>query len=90
MVTEKNSRLNVRLAEQQRQLLKDAAALTGTSMSEFLLAPAIERAHQVLAAARLTRIHTDGADDFLRWLDEPPLAIPEMKPLAEAEPIGQS
>lgn len=87
MPDEKNSRLNVRLSESQRKALKDAAAITGTSVSDFVLMPAVERAHQVLAAERVTHIQADAAVQFLEWLDEPPRVIPEMKPLADAEPF---
>lgn len=86
-VQEKSARINVRLSERQRELIHDAAEVTGTSMSEFILVPAIERAANVLASEQVTRLNAEVAEKFVGWIDEPARVIPSMKRLADAEPF---
>lgn len=87
VVQEKTGRINVRVSDRQRELIKQAAAVTGTSMSEFILVPAVERAATVLASEQVTRLNADVAQRFLAWLDEPGQVIPAMKRLVNAEPF---
>ncbi len=87
-VHEKSARINVRVSKRQRELIQEAAQATGTSMSEFILVPAIERAANVLASEQVTRLNAEVADRFVAWMDEPALVIPAMKQLADAEPFG--
>jgi len=87
-VQEKTGRINVRVSERQRELIKWAAQATGTSMSEFIMVPAVERAASVLASEQITRLNSEVADRFMAWLDEPAHVIPAMKRLADAEPFG--
>lgn len=87
VVQEKTGRINVRVSDRQRELIKQAAAVTGTSMSEFILVPAVERAATVLASEQVTRLNADVAERFLAWLDEPGQVIPATKRLANAEPF---
>lgn len=86
-VHEKTGRINVRVSERQRELIKEAAQTTGTSMSEFIIVPAVERAASVLASEQVTRLNSEVADRFIAWMDEPARAIPAMKRLADAEPF---
>lgn len=85
--SEKTERINVRLSVRQRELIHDAAELAGTSMSEFIIVPAVERAATVLASDQVTRLNADVADKFIAWMDEPARVIPEMKRLVDAEPF---
>ncbi len=84
---EKSARINVRLSDRQRELIVDAAAVTGTSMSEFILVPAIERAAAILASEQVTRLNAEVAEKFAAWMDEPAVVLPPMKRLADAEPF---
>jgi uncharacterized protein (DUF1778 family) len=84
---EKSARINVRLSEKQHRLIQEAAATTGTTMSDFILVPAIERAVVVLQADQVTHINADVAERFLAWLDEPARVIPAMTRLAKAVPF---
>lgn len=86
-VQEKTGRINIRVSERQRELLKEASLVCGTSMSEFILVPAVERAASVLASEQVTRVNVDIADQFLEWMDEPAQVTPAMKRLANAEPF---
>ena len=89
VVHEKSARINVRLSERQRGLIHDAAEVTGTSMSEFILVPAIERAVNILASEQVTRLNAEVAERFIAWMDEPARVIPSMKRLANAEPFDE-
>ena len=87
---EKTSRIDFRISEEQKQALKDAAALAGASVTDFVLMPAIERAQALLAAQRVTTIESRVAEDFLQWLDEPPRVVPAMKPLGDEAPFERA
>jgi len=87
VVQEKSARINVRLSDRQRELIHDAAEVTGTTMSEFILVPAIERAANILASEQVTRLNAEVAEKFTAWLDEPARVLPSMKRLADAEPF---
>jgi uncharacterized protein (DUF1778 family) len=87
-VHEKTGRINVRASEHQREIIKQAAQITGTSMSEFIMVPAVERAASVLASEQVTRLNSEVADRFVAWMDEPARVVPAMKRLANAEPFG--
>jgi uncharacterized protein (DUF1778 family) len=86
-VQEKTARINVRVSVRQRELIQEAAELTGTTMSEFILVPAVERAAQVLASEHVTRLNAEVAERFAAWMDEPAQVIHAMKRLVEAEPL---
>jgi uncharacterized protein (DUF1778 family) len=84
---EKSARINVRLSGRQRELIQEASQVTGSSMSEFILVPAIERAANVLASEQVTRLNAGLADRFVSWMDDSAQAIPAMKRLVDAEPF---
>lgn len=84
---EKTARINVRVSTRQRELIREAAAVTGTTVSEFILVPAIERAAHVLASEQVTRLNAEAAERFVAWMDEPARVIPAMKRLVDAKPF---
>lgn len=84
---EKAARINVRVTHRQRELIAEAAQATGTSMSEFILVPAVERAANVLASEQVTRLNAEIADRFSKWMSRPARPRRAMKRLAAAEPF---
>lgn len=70
-VTAKTSRLNLRLRAADDELIRHAAAQTGQTVSEFLTAAAIERAHEFLADQRTFVLDEATWDQFVALLDEP-------------------
>ena len=82
---EKTARIGVRVSTRQRELIQQAALATGTSVSEFILVPAVERAASVLASEQVTRLNAEIADRFVAWMNEPAQALPGMKRLANAD-----
>lgn len=69
--TTKDSRLNLRLRAADDELIRHAAAQTGQSVSDFLTASAVERAHEVLADQRSFVLDEATWDEFVTLLDAP-------------------
>jgi uncharacterized protein (DUF1778 family) len=65
-------RLEVRLPPEDKGLLARAAQLEGVKLSQFLLAPALKRAHKVIAEAEQVATTAKGYKDVLDALAKPP------------------
>jgi uncharacterized protein (DUF1778 family) len=83
MVTTKDRRREVRLSAEDEQLISEAAALTGTTFSGFVLDEAIARAREVIDAHRTIRLPDDAYRRFLEALDAPPESNPALAELAK-------
>ncbi|BBX74252.1 hypothetical protein MSHI_21580 [Mycobacterium shinjukuense] len=75
-------RLNFRLSPEQEQALRRAAALTGQSLSGFVLSAAVDHAHDLLARANRIELSEAAFRRFVAALDEPGEAAPELVRLA--------
>lgn len=75
-------RLNFRLSPEQEQALRHAAALTGQSLSGFVLSAAVDHAHDLLARANRIELSEAAFRRFVAALDEPDEAAPELVRLA--------
>lgn len=64
-------RLNFRLAPDQERALRRAAAITGQSLTGFVLSSAVEHAHDVLRRANTITVSEDAFRAFVAALDEP-------------------
>lgn len=71
VATTKDSRMNLRLRAADDELIRHAAAQTGQSVSDFLTASAVERAHEVLADQRAFVLDEASWDEFVALLDVP-------------------
>jgi len=71
VATTKDARLNLRLRAVDDELIRHAAAQTGQSVSDFLTASALERAHEVLADQRSFTLDAAIWDEFVALLDAP-------------------
>ena len=71
-------RLNFRLAPEQERSLREAAAITGQSVSGFVLASAVEHAHDVLLRANKITLSDSAFRAFVAALDEPAEEVPEL------------
>ena len=86
----KSSRINLRLTPAQEEKLRYVASTTQTSLSDFVLASALERADQVLEA-RTEFVATD--EDFERLLEalDAPLPTTKIQALAaRPSPVGST
>lgn len=85
MPSMKDSRLAVRLSSDQDALIRHAAAVEGTSITDFTVAAAVEHARDVLADRRVFAVDDAAWSEFLAILDRPVSDKPRLKKLF-AEP----
>jgi len=69
--TAKSQRIEVRATERQEAILRRAAMATDRTMTDFILASAVEQAERILAERRWFTGTSEEYDEFLRLLDEP-------------------
>lgn len=69
--TTKSQRIDLRASEGQALVLRQAASLTETTMTDFILESAVERAEKVVADRRWFVANQAHWDEFQRLLDEP-------------------
>jgi uncharacterized protein (DUF1778 family) len=67
----KSQRIEVRATDRQEAVLRQAAVATDRTMTEFILASAVEQAERILAERRWFTGSQEQYDEFLRLLDEP-------------------
>jgi uncharacterized protein (DUF1778 family) len=83
MVATKGKRREVRLSVDDERLIMEAAALTGTTFTGFVLDEAVARAREIIDACRSIRLPEDAYKRFLDALDAPPESNPALVELAE-------
>ena len=74
----KETRLSIRASERQRDLLRQAAEVQGRTMSDFVLATAIERAEEVLVERRHFVASPEAWDKFMQALEAPPKPVAKL------------
>src|SRR5262245_36334921 len=67
----KQARLAMRLTPEQDALIRDAAAVAGQSLTDFVTSAAVLRAEDTLADRRLFRLDDLAWADFTAILDRP-------------------
>ncbi|MDP8244928.1 MAG: DUF1778 domain-containing protein [Candidatus Hinthialibacter antarcticus] len=77
----KTAFLNIRINEQQKDLIGQAAALSKRSLSEFVVENAYDAASQVLADKTHFTLSPDKWEEFCDALDAPPKSVPALKEL---------
>jgi len=75
-------RIEARIERGRAQKIREAAKLTHTSVSSFLVDAASEKADEVLARQNETMLESDFFDDLLKALDRPAKTIPALKKAA--------
>jgi len=87
----KQARLAVRLTPDQDALIRDAAASSGQSLTDFVTAAAVTRAEDTLADRRVFRLDDAAWAEFSAILDRPARRIPDLaKLLSESAPWDES
>lgn len=71
-------RLNFRLTSEQERSLRQAAAMTGQSVSGFVLSSAVEHAQELLERANTIELSDVAFRRFVAALDEPAEVVPEL------------
>ena len=77
----KQARLAMRLTPDQDALIRDAAAVTGQSLTDFITLAAVTRAEDTLADRRVFRLDNAAWAEFTAILDRPAQRIPELAKL---------
>lgn len=67
----KRQQINFRATDRQAETLRRAAAATDTTLTDFVLASAVDRAENVLADRRWFSVSQDQWDAFVELLDNP-------------------
>ena len=70
-VQRKEARLAMRLTSDQDMLIRDAASITGQSLTEFVTTAAIARAQDTLADRKVFRLNDVAWAEFTAILDRP-------------------
>ena len=71
-------RLNFRLSAEQERSLRQAAALTGQSVSGFVLSSAVEHAQELLERANHIELSATEFRRFAAELEKPAEVVPEL------------
>jgi uncharacterized protein (DUF1778 family) len=74
-------RLNFRLTDDQERALRQAAALTGQTVTGFVLSTAVEHAHELLDRANHIELSAADFKRFVTEIDKPAEAVPELAKL---------
>jgi uncharacterized protein (DUF1778 family) len=77
----KDARLAMRLTPDQDAIIRDAAAVAGQSLTEFVTTAAMTRAEDTLADRRVFRLDDAAWNEFTAILDRPAKCIPELAAL---------
>ena len=86
----KSQRIEVRATERQEAVLRQAAVATDRTMTDFILASAVEQAERILAERRWFTGTPEQYDEFLRLLDEPLEGADKFEKLwSRPSPFGQ-
>jgi uncharacterized protein (DUF1778 family) len=77
----RSSRLHFRVSEEQKALLEEAAALSGRSLTDFVLSSAQSAANDILADRTRFALPPDQWDAFAAALERPPRELPKIAAL---------
>jgi len=80
-MTNTDKRLNMRISEDNRELLLEAAQAQGQDLTGFVLSAALDRARAVVMQDRVTRLTRDEAASLDGALSREPEAIPAIAEL---------
>lgn len=77
----RSEKLDFRVSPTAKAKLQAAAAITNSSVSDFVLASALSRAEDALADRTVFRLDAKTWEAFQKALDAPPHPMPRMKAL---------
>ena len=79
--------VSVRVSQNERQLLEDAASQTRTNLSDFIRRKALEAAEEELLDRRLVTIPADKWEALEAWMQAPAKNISALRKLAKSKPV---
>ena len=72
MTTAKAERMDMRLSGQQKRLIEQGAALTGLSVSDFVIQSAARAAEQLVQSKQVITLTLEGQQALVAALESPP------------------
>jgi uncharacterized protein (DUF1778 family) len=82
--------ISLRIENQTRRLIDEAAAVLGKTRTEFMIDSARTRAIDVLLDQRLFALDDDQYDAFVKALDNPPSPGPKLRALLDRAPAWKT
>ena len=77
----RTTKLDLRLSQEAKQTLSAAAKATHCSVSQFVLASALQRATETLTERRRFELDAEQWEKFMAALDAPPQIVPQLQQL---------
>lgn len=79
MIAAKNERITARVNEHVKETLITAAELVGSTLNQFLIQSALEKAETIIEKNKLIHFSEKDAQVFFEALDNPPEANSKLK-----------
>ena len=70
-IESRDARLDLRMTPSNRALIREAAHLTGTSVTDYVMSTVIRAARADVLQARMLLLEPEAFDDFVAGLDQP-------------------
>jgi uncharacterized protein (DUF1778 family) len=80
--TARSRRLDLRIAPEEKELIEHAAALTGTSTTDFIRSRTLAAARETIRAHEVIRLTAEGSRAFVEALINPPEPNEHLRALA--------
>ena len=74
-----NQRVSARMPAHVYEVLGEAAELTGSTLNQFLVQSALEKAERIIEKERFIRISGQSAAAFFEAVENPPKPTPKLK-----------
>ena len=71
-----NARLDFRLSEQLKELIEQAAALSGQNLSDFATSVLARQSEEIVERHRIIRMSQEQYDEFAAFLEAPAVEFP--------------
>ena len=88
--TTKNTRLEFRIPERQKELIEDAANLQGVSVSDFIASVAHREAVKVLQESATLQLNREASARFVEALMSPPAPTEALRQLMHVPGTARS
>jgi uncharacterized protein (DUF1778 family) len=88
--TTRNSRLDLRIAPEEKELIERAASLTGTNTADFIRSTTLAAAREAIRVHEVIKLTAEGSRAFVEALIDPPPPNEHLRTLAQecAEELG--
>ncbi len=83
--TARSSRLEVRVASDEKEIIEKAATLTGSNVTDFVRSTMLARARDMVRAHEVIKLTTESSRIFVEALANPPEPNENLRALLERE-----